>query len=478
MERTSRFSIADFRFSIFGGLGQRGRSGELPLADRETVKRLQNPKSKIQNLKWAALLAFGCLAAEAGAQTSLTLNFPDRSTKYVWVQDGYPTSLPANPQAVESMQTQVSVPANTPGARVFVWDKLNGIVAQHQVSTLKQEAWGVQSSDYKDIAEVKVAVQYGGNPVASASVALTDGDRTQTQVLDSSAAGVLTFDLVKMGKVGAAVQYRSNGAMATPVNQTFDLTAPKVAVPNLTIAVPGPVETVQAQNAAPGTPAGGATPPPLNGTTAVPVEPGRDQVNSSPIGSLVVVVIVLVCVGAAGYAFLMWVKKNPDKAKATFEQVGIQIPKPPDADANAGVPNVPIQAPAPPQPVQKIMLGDPGPDPIAASPAISTTPYGGGYGGSAVAASPQLRSSSGDTIPVSDAPLVVGRDAGLGLSLVGESTVSRRHAEVVHRGGAAYVKDLGSTNGTFVNGAKVQGEVALRPGDEVQFGAIRFRYEG
>jgi pSer/pThr/pTyr-binding forkhead associated (FHA) protein len=38
--------------------------------------------------------------------------------------------------------------------------------------------------------------------------------------------------------------------------------------------------------------------------------------------------------------------------------------------------------------------------------------------------------------------------------------------------------DHGSTNGTFVNGAKVSGEAFLRPGDEVQFGAIRFRYEG
>jgi hypothetical protein len=445
----------------------------------------QNPKSKVQNPKLAAALAAVlCMAASAAAQTSLTLNFPDRSTKYVWVQDGYPTSLPANPQAVESMQTQVSVPASTPGARVFVWDKLNGIVAQRQVSTLKADTWDVQSSDFKDIAEVKVGVQYGGNPVASASVALTDGDRTQTQVLDSSAAGVLTFDIVKMGKVGAAVQYRSNGTMATPVNQSFDLSAPKVAVPNLTVAVPGPVETVRAQTpGADGGPAGAAVPPPLNGTSAVPVQPGKDTVSSSPIGSLVVVVIVLVCIAAGGYTFLMWVKKNPDKAKATFEQMGIQVPKPQDADANAGVPNVPLQAPAPPQPVQKIMLGDAGPDPLAGSPtpfvapagAISTTPYGGGP---AVAAFPQLRSASGDVIPISDAPLVVGRDAGLGLSLVGESTVSRRHAEVVQRGGAAYVKDLGSTNGTFVNGSKVQGEVALRPGDEVQFGAIRFRYEG
>lgn len=426
--------------------------------------------------KWAMSLAVFCLAALAAAQSTITLNFPDRSTKYAWVQDGFPASLPANPQAIEATQGTVSVPANAPGARVFIWDKLNGIVAQRPVSSLKQGKWDVQSSDFKDIAELKVAVQYGGNPVASASVSLTDPDRTQQQVLDSSSAGVATFDFVRMGKVLAAVQYRSKGAMAAPVNETFDLSNPKEVVPTVTVAVPGPVETVASgQPAQTGitTPAGPAAP--ASGTQVAPAQPAPSQVNSSPAGSLAVVVILLVCLGAIGYSFLMWVKKNPDKAKATFEQMGIQIPKDPGADANAGVPNVPLQAPAPPQPVQKIMLGDAGPDPLAGSPAISTTPYSAGP---AVAASPQLRSASGDTIPITDAPLVVGRDAGLGLSLVGESTVSRRHAEVVQRGGTVYVRDLGSTNGTYVNGSKLQAETALRPGDEVQFGAIRFRYEG
>ena len=164
-------------------------------------------------------------------------------------------------------------------------------------------------------------------------------------------------------------------------------------------------------------------------------------------------------------------------AKAKFEQLGIQIPKPPDDDLNAGIPAVPLAAPAPPQPVQKIMLGDSSPDPLAGSGPVAPISMGG-FGGHAIASSPQLRSASGDVIPISDTPLVVGRDPGLGLSLVGESTVSRRHAELAKRGDSVVVKDLGSTNGTYVNGSKLQGEVALRPGDEVQFGAIRFRFEG
>lgn len=71
----------------------------------------------------------------------------------------------------------------------------------------------------------------------------------------------------------------------------------------------------------------------------------------------------------------------------------------------------------------------------------------------------------------------MGRDDGLPVSLAGESTVSRRHASVRLDGHRATVTDLGSTNGTFVNGNKVTGEVGLEIGDVVQFGSVRFRYE-
>jgi len=66
----------------------------------------------------------------------------------------------------------------------------------------------------------------------------------------------------------------------------------------------------------------------------------------------------------------------------------------------------------------------------------------------------------------------------LGLSLVGESTVSRRHAQLSRSGGTVIVKDFGSTNGTFVNGVQLQGEKQLQVGDTVQFGSVRFRFEG
>ncbi|MET8724768.1 DUF1707 and FHA domain-containing protein [Streptomyces misionensis] len=71
-------------------------------------------------------------------------------------------------------------------------------------------------------------------------------------------------------------------------------------------------------------------------------------------------------------------------------------------------------------------------------------------------------------------PLRIGRDPGNGLRLTHE-TVSRVHAELSHQGGLWILRDLGSTNGTTVNGRRVIGAVAVREGDQVAFGRVAYR---
>lgn len=70
---------------------------------------------------------------------------------------------------------------------------------------------------------------------------------------------------------------------------------------------------------------------------------------------------------------------------------------------------------------------------------------------------------------------ILGRDASARYQ-VEHVTVSRKHAVLSVRGDALLVRDLGSANGTFVNGNQlgVQ-EATLKPGDLVQFGALIFR---
>ncbi len=67
--------------------------------------------------------------------------------------------------------------------------------------------------------------------------------------------------------------------------------------------------------------------------------------------------------------------------------------------------------------------------------------------------------------------IVIGRGRKADLALA-EATISRSHAAIGFDGQAFYVEDLGSTNGTLVNGAKVTKQ-ALKCDDEIQMGKLR-----
>jgi pSer/pThr/pTyr-binding forkhead associated (FHA) protein len=62
------------------------------------------------------------------------------------------------------------------------------------------------------------------------------------------------------------------------------------------------------------------------------------------------------------------------------------------------------------------------------------------------------------------------------VSLAGDPTTSRRHAVIVQQNGRYLLRDEGSSNGTFVNGAQIT-EHPLHSGDEIRIGGSQFRFE-
>src|ERR1700691_4910954 len=58
-----------------------------------------------------------------------------------------------------------------------------------------------------------------------------------------------------------------------------------------------------------------------------------------------------------------------------------------------------------------------------------------------------------------------------------DTTVSRRHATITRKSAGFELADLGSTNGTFVNGRRLSGPVALKPGDKIKFGSVRVAFD-
>jgi DNA-binding winged helix-turn-helix (wHTH) protein len=77
--------------------------------------------------------------------------------------------------------------------------------------------------------------------------------------------------------------------------------------------------------------------------------------------------------------------------------------------------------------------------------------------------------AEGATLALAEGENVLGRDEALATRLDGPG-VSRRHARIDVRDGRATLVDLGSKNGTFVDGARLEGPRALRDGDTIRLG--------
>ncbi len=84
--------------------------------------------------------------------------------------------------------------------------------------------------------------------------------------------------------------------------------------------------------------------------------------------------------------------------------------------------------------------------------------------------------SASKAVRLGDGPATMGREAGCQVR-INSSLVSRKHCQVYEKKGHLLVKDLGSSNGTYVNGKRVSEQQVLEVGDELTIGPIRFRVE-
>jgi predicted component of type VI protein secretion system len=79
----------------------------------------------------------------------------------------------------------------------------------------------------------------------------------------------------------------------------------------------------------------------------------------------------------------------------------------------------------------------------------------------------------GKVIPIPVPEFVIGRDEDCQLRPASPA-VSKKHCAITVRGGKVYVKDCGSTNGTFINGEKVEIEIEVNDTDLLRVGPLAF----
>lgn len=400
----------------------------------------------------------------------------------------------AEPKWIEATGTAVEVPlGETEPSRaiVYVWDVRTGRAFWRPVRDLAG-SWDVSKESPRGLGKVQFRVEREGRPVASASLEVAVGEDVRKRDLTRADRGVIAFYAVPFGEAKVSVRYRVGEEERSMPAQMFPVSAEgSDREPLYVLKVTDPVE-VLAEESPPDPPGAKASandsPTPTEGEEAPTAEQAgpeaekRDDASTAkrtgaetrvdPLGSALVYVAALILVGLGGFALYRWSKARPEKVEAFLARFGVKTSG--GAEPDGGVGPVPgASAPAAPNPPPQILLPGAEPSPIA----VSSTPPAATVGSGGIR-SPRLVGPAGLVLVLEEGISTVGRDPEVALRIADEPTVSRRHAEIERVGDRVVLRDLGSTNGTFVNGVRVQGEVELRPGDRVQFGAIALSFVG
>jgi pSer/pThr/pTyr-binding forkhead associated (FHA) protein len=98
-----------------------------------------------------------------------------------------------------------------------------------------------------------------------------------------------------------------------------------------------------------------------------------------------------------------------------------------------------------------------------------------GSGRLVVVSSPALE--EGDELSLDSSSLLVGRGSRNDVDLTGDEYASSEHARIEPRRDGVWLEDVGSTNGTYLNGIQLTSAKRLTPGDVVRIGETELRYE-
>jgi hypothetical protein len=365
-------------------------------------------------------------------------------------------------------------------AEIEILDTGRGTMAR-----LKIDTTGITpliESAFQYAQALYIPVQANGKNLVNAVVTLSGKTYPKKSwLLKEADNGMARFDAVPLDEqLTVTVQYGSNPTKTELVTLTRTSFTPVhgFRLPVLNVDWKD-VKTTEPAAASAAAPAGAVS-------NLAPIPPGTNadapQTNAAPqssaasnIGAIASFFFSLLFLGGLGYG-LYWAYKN-DKFKTFFDKMGLQ-PEPQTAGGPAAQnpfakvetkPAIPSILDATADPMAGGVVA-PSVTPFAAAPPVSPS-------GPRLVATMGVYSGSifliqGDTIDI-------GRDSGNGIALPNDTNASRKHATLQIQNGAAFVVDLGSSNGTFVNGVRISPNAPqrLNPGAELQIGMTRFRFE-
>ncbi|MBI2684338.1 MAG: FHA domain-containing protein [Actinobacteria bacterium] len=164
---------------------------------------------------------------------------------------------------------------------------------------------------------------------------------------------------------------------------------------------------------------------------------------------------------------------RPTLADAEPVRRAVPLPPPPVADVGPSAPADTAEAPLPPTPSVAEVVGE--------APPADAFHDTGMLDLSAANLRPHLTVEASGAIPVGmvvelEGGVTIGRSRSSQLCIE-DSFVSHMHARIFRRGPFYFIEDLGSTNGTFINGRRIDGQGQLKVHDELRMGETVLRYE-
>lgn len=415
----------------------------------------------------SVLLALSLASAQDGSASKLKIVFGADGQRQVWFLDGEMNQVGDRTDATGTSVELDEIPS---GAKYVATRDMEGNqMARREIAPLKG-VWPVSTADWSLLYEVNVSVVHEFEPVQSGLVTLKAGDYEEDVLLSPEDKGGATFHAVPDRQMSVTFSYKHEGEQKTTPRQTFALDDAALAAPTLTISVSDPVATV-GEDPEPTEPTAPAT-----GGGAAPAQQTETAPRSNFWQKFIGMIIGLALLGGVIYGLIWYFKNKPETAKDLLTKAGIQVPDDgaDDGSGDADPPAIPSQ----PEPLKKIILDQPvSGDPQSVSESVATNLGAAAAASPGAMPNPRFVREDGSVFLIPEGSSTVGREADRDFALTGESSVSRTHAEVSRTGDTVTVTDQGSTNGTWINGAKAEGAATLKPGDMITFGGVHCTYE-
>lgn len=394
--------------------------------------------------RFSAAAFASIICGTAIAQQKVEIKFSTEAEREVWVLQEKPDEMPVGGKKYSSKEFSISIPEG--GSVVVIHDESTGNVAMRQLKEIKGP-WNVKTGDWR-IGRVEVEAFSRGEPLPKGRITAAAANYKSEREVQN---GKAIFFAIPPGEVQFTASYTSGGAdkRSNPLRVTLSRFRDE-RVPAVQLTVSDKVD---------------ASP---QGT-----QENVEESKSSPIVNVVIWLVAL-AVGIGAILFILQMLRKNEAAVATkLRQLGVQVPSDvQDDDAQPASRASPFEDKLPLVPEGHCQYCGQAFDENGHC-ACAVPPRGAAMAPVSIS-NPRL---AGDafSLDIPEGVSVIGRESELAIQ---DPTVSRRHAEVRREQGKVTLKDMGSANGTFVNGAKIDSETELSAGDTVQFGAVRMRFEG